>query len=167
MKYILRSFALGILTATVLIGVIYFAGDSSSANEEAALTTEKATTYLENEGLHVVEQKKWKQLNQTLADQQEQLEIVNNIDNPAKDDEKTNKDSKEKNKNRITVTIDIESGMATSEVANLLKEKQMIDNAGEFESYLAEHGYEKAVQIGSFEVHSDMDFYQIAETITN
>ncbi|QHS24494.1 endolytic transglycosylase MltG [Virgibacillus sp. MSP4-1] len=63
--------------------------------------------------------------------------------------------------------MEIKSGMATSEVAHLLQEKQMIDHAGEFESYLAEHGYEKAVQIGHFEVHSDMDFYEIAETITN
>ncbi|SET62773.1 YceG-like family protein [Salinibacillus kushneri] len=168
MKHILRSFSLGILTATLLISVIYYVGDDSSANEDnvKALTVEEATAYLKDEGFNVVNQQKWENINQTLADQKKQLESNQKEDAKKESNNSRNQEEEEDSPDNNPVTIQIESGMATGEVADLLEEEGIIDNASEFESYLGEHGYEKAVQIGTFEVNSAMNFSEIAETIT-
>lgn len=55
--------------------------------------------------------------------------------------------------------------MASSDISALLAEQNIIDNASEFNRYLDEHEYSLYVQIGTFEVSSDMSFYEIAERI--
>ncbi|WP_010650883.1 endolytic transglycosylase MltG [Oceanobacillus massiliensis] len=61
----------------------------------------------------------------------------------------------------------ISPGMASSDISSLLAENQIIQDASEFNSYLDEHDYSLQIQIGSYELTSDMSFYQIAERLAH
>ncbi|AIF43418.1 hypothetical protein X953_09835 [Virgibacillus sp. SK37] len=61
--------------------------------------------------------------------------------------------------------MNIKPGMATSEISNLLEEKKIIKDSGKFDQYLEKENYSEKVQIGEFEVTSDMSFYELAEKI--
>lgn len=67
--------------------------------------------------------------------------------------------------NVVHYSLTISPGMASSDISALLAEQNIIDNASEFNRYLDEHEYSLYVQIGTFEVSSDMSFYEIAERI--
>ncbi|OZU90666.1 hypothetical protein CIL03_02160 [Virgibacillus indicus] len=60
----------------------------------------------------------------------------------------------------------IESGMPSSSISDALAENNIIDDAEEFNQYLQDEEYSLKVQLGSFDLSSDMSFYEIAEAIT-
>ncbi|QKY71637.1 hypothetical protein Len3610_07500 [Lentibacillus sp. CBA3610] len=61
----------------------------------------------------------------------------------------------------------VESGVAPSEISQTLEENDIIDDADAFTEYLEDEDYSQLVQLGEFELSSDMDHNEIAETLTN
>lgn len=62
-------------------------------------------------------------------------------------------------------TITVRSGMGSYEVAVLLKDAGIIDNASDFDSYLIRNGYATQIRIKSQEFNSNMSYEDIAKLL--
>ena len=62
-------------------------------------------------------------------------------------------------------TIPVRSGMGSYEVAVLLKDAGIIDNASDFDSYLIRNGYATQIRIKSQEFNSNMSYEEIAKLL--
>lgn len=65
----------------------------------------------------------------------------------------------------IKATITVRSGMGSYEVAVLLKDAGIIDNASDFDSYLIRNGYATQIRIKSQEFNSNMSYEEIAKLL--
>src|SRR5699024_8276258 len=83
-----------------------------------------------------------------------------------KNDDESDEDKKDEEDEVEKYTIHIKDGMASSEIGELLEENNIIDDSSKFNKYLEDEGYHKGVQLGKFDVTSDMDFKEIAKAIT-
>lgn len=190
MKQPVRVFAIGLLTAgVIMLGVYFF----SNGNIQTAdnLSDEELVTLIEEKGYHVLSDSEYIALSvdeQGATDSQtpqkeeqpttkakaaektndkknkdKQKEADNKRENNDREDKEKDKEDKEKNK---TYTLKIKSGMPSSDISDLLEENDIIDDASEFNKYLEKHNYSEKVQLGKFKVSSDMSLYEIAEAIT-
>lgn len=154
MKLILRVFSLGILTATIIFGSIYYIeADAPNQTVIQELSTEEMITKLENQGYFITDE----QENSSEASK-ESL----NTDNTQ---EEINEKETEEVKPR-TYTLTIKSGMTISEISEYLIAANIIENRDTFASYLIENNYGTSIQIGQYELHTDMSTEEIAKIIT-
>ena len=65
-----------------------------------------------------------------------------------------------------TVTIVVESGMYSEEVAERLMEAGIIDDAYDFNIWLESTGYATALEVGEFQVKKGMSYEEIAQVLT-
>ncbi len=183
MRTTLRSFSLGLLTTAIVLGIIYT--QSSGSTEKTDLTIEDASTFLENEGFHVVTKTEWTDLNEQLNSnqqeenntQQQEKQTESNGEKQATEDQEqteekpeqqqTEEKQQEEKKEAQPVEIEIVSGMTTYDVADLLIDEKVIKDKMEFITYLEDNDYAKYIQIGTFQLKSGMSLYEIAEVLTN
>lgn len=66
----------------------------------------------------------------------------------------------------VTYTLEIYRNMSIYSISEKLEDAGIIDNALELELYLAKEQYVHNLQIGSFELHSNMTTKEIADMIT-
>lgn len=186
MKQPIRSFALGLLSAgIILLATFYFTGDSRNAKN---LSTDKMIASIEAEGYHVMteseyisvsvksdegekdkENKKDDSTTEQNGKNQQQNKEKASKDNNSESKKDSSKDKKKDSseKKTVTYTIKIESGMVPSTISDKLAKNNIIKNADEFTQYMEEQGYVKKVQLGKFKLTSDMSHYEIAEELTN
>ena len=178
MKHFLRTYALGLLTATLIIGIYYFYFvDQEVLIEKIEMTEAEMVSSLEDAGYYIYEtEPEIAAPDEVLpndgdtADQPEQ-EPENDEQDDASDsselpDQTTDDDdANEPENNDDSFVLTIESGMTISQVADYLIVASIIDNRDEFASYLAEHNYGTNIQIGQFELNRDMTLAEIAEII--
>ncbi|WP_087971684.1 hypothetical protein [Oceanobacillus rekensis] len=190
MKHTVRSFSVGLLTSGIILLIAFYVLEDSAQTLED-LNPEEMIPVLEDSGYTVLTKEKYISLTiqndedatdeiedkaaaedesekQTRADSEEE----ENTDEEAAEQEKTEKSASAANEQETeessdSYTLTIDEGMASSDISSLLAEHNIIENAAEFNSYLNEHEYSPYIQIGSFELSSDMSFYQIAERIAN
>jgi len=93
-------------------------------------------------------------------------DVDDDASNGNADDESTNEDDDNETEEPNTYSLTIEEGMASSEISAKLEDNNIIDDANKFNRFLETEGYELKVQIGTFDVSDDMDFEEIANTIT-
>ena len=65
-----------------------------------------------------------------------------------------------------TTILMIETGMTPSEVSTHLENTQIIDNKNDLENYLIENNLTSRVQVGKYELSSEMSIQQIVDIIT-
>ncbi|GAA0602400.1 hypothetical protein GCM10009001_19180 [Virgibacillus siamensis] len=189
MKQTIRSFALGLLVAGVIIlATFYFTADKRDASQK--LSTDEMIASIEDEGYHVLneseyisvsvnsdnsenktkekEQNKSTQKNKD-TDKQNKKNDDNSNNDKSDSDNKSEDSSKEGSdkKDTVSYTLKIKSGMAPSVISNKLAENDIINNADKFTRYMENHDYTKKVQLGKFKFNSDMSHYEIAEKLTN
>jgi hypothetical protein len=179
MKTTLRSFSIGILTATFLLGITYLLQDDQDSDSSDKLTVDRATNFLEEEGFKVVDNQEWITLNETVESQknqqkedttteeENQKDTETNDSTNTTDKEENNNENEAKPENSSPISIEIETGMTTYDVAALLSNSKLIEDETEFINYLEEHDYSRYIQIGTFEIKQGMSHYEIAEVITN
>src|SRR5699024_6820779 len=78
-----------------------------------------------------------------------------------KSDKKKKKDKDSDKPKKVTFTT--EPGVVTEDIAEILYDKKVIDDKRKFEDYLEDNGHSAYIQIGKFEVTTDMSFKEIAE----
>ena len=61
--------------------------------------------------------------------------------------------------------ITITSGMTSDKVAEQLKEKGVIENSDEFDSFMMENGYDDKIWVGDHTVSSDDTYEEIANKL--
>lgn len=158
MKQPVRAFSIGLLTAGIILLaiVLYF----EEPHEKTKLPSQQEMiASLEKDGLQVLTDKEYISLS-----------VQNKPKDKKKDEEQSTKpeteDSQEKKVKKYT--LEIEPGLASSSsISSILEENGIIDNSDDFNQYLEKNDYSQLVQIGTFELTSDMTFNEVAETITN
>ncbi|SES83838.1 hypothetical protein SAMN05216389_102405 [Oceanobacillus limi] len=183
MKQSIRAFSIGLFSAgLVLLAVYYF--DNGSTQDITEMPVDDVIAYMKEEyGYRVLTESEFISLtvNQEANDSESKEEANKESEDTssakANEEEETDKDEnekseeedhEEKNEEEETITsytLTIEAGSASS-VGDKLAENGIIDNASEFNQYLSDEGYDVKVQLGEFEVQSDMSFNEIAEVIT-
>lgn len=150
-KRSIRSFAFGIFFA------VSFIGASTHIFEEKSETTVKeAKALLKKEGFITISEEEYENLK---AKKEEAVEEPKDKVEPPTQEQET--------ENLATqYELEIVSGMNTSEIARILEEAHIIDDEQDFEQFLIEHDYNTKVQIGVFDLDSEMDYEEIAKKIT-
>ncbi|TKC19914.1 endolytic transglycosylase MltG [Robertmurraya kyonggiensis] len=149
-KRSVRSFSIGILFAALLIFI-------SGFGKETDLSLKKAKEVLKDEGYVVVTKEDYAKLS---AAQTKEV--------PEKTEEqKVETKAPEKEEVKVVhFALEITSGMSTGEISSKLKQANVLDNEKEFEQFLIENGYHTKVQVGTFELNSEMNHEEIAKIIT-
>ncbi|WP_241558791.1 endolytic transglycosylase MltG [Oceanobacillus halophilus] len=183
MKQLVRYFSLGLITAGIVMLVGVYFTEKNNAEE---LSVDQMIPRLEDEGYHVLDNKEYISMTINTGEDKEleketQEEEDKKEDSEApeldKGDQDEKEDSKEESKEEDkkeeqeesakTVVINVESGMHTSSISDLLEENKIIKESSEFNEYLIDNDYHLKVQLGEVEVSSDMSFYELAEALTN
>lgn len=85
-----------------------------------------------------------------------------NIQNKKEDKKDATKAVKKENKNNNeSVSVDIEGGIQSEEIANRLKRAGVIADSEAFNKFMIEHGYDSNMRTGTFLFHKNMNFTDI------
>jgi hypothetical protein len=147
----IRTFAIGMLLATAVIGSIYY------YSKPAKLTETDIHSYLQEKGLIAISTKEYKQLKE--AKQQLQSNSANkqvklaqkNIDKP---------------ETIYSYQLVIDKGKTASEIAKELEGAQVINDAVTFIKYLRDHGLTRKIRGGTYQVNSNMNHEELSKMIT-
>lgn len=165
MKRTIRAFSLGLFSAgLIIIAVILINGETSVSRMNAEeLPLEEMIDIMKEEGYRVVTEEEYISISVTDQDGQANTDEQETADQ--NEDEDENKEDSEEGEIE-KYTLPIKEGMASSEIGELLEENNIIESSSDFNKYLIDEGFHQRVQLGEFEVTSDMDFKAIAEEIT-
>jgi hypothetical protein len=169
----------------MLIGFYFFGSESAQTKE---LTVDEMVPLVEEEGYRIISEEDYISLsvkNDNISGNEEEAEEEteestddsedsednadeedNNREDNDSDGESEEEEENEEEEEITTYTLNIESGMTTSEFSSLLEDNDIIDDAAEFNRYIEDEDYSQRVQIGEFELTSDMSMYEVAEAIT-
>ncbi|GLB58204.1 hypothetical protein [Cytobacillus sp. NCCP-133] len=149
-----RAFSFGILITVLIMGTVYFF-DRDDASPNMQKGVEAAKQLVIQEGYMVLTQEEYANLQ----------EKIKNASKPetAQKEQKTGKAQEEPSS---SYQLEIVSGMTPGEIAEQLKNKNIVNDAEEFGRYLEEYGYSKKIQLGTFELSSQMSYQDIAKLIT-
>lgn len=155
----LRGLAVGIILATCLLSAVFF----FTPEQDHKLTQESVEQYLSNNNLVAISKEEYEELqNQDNNSNENKTTEPNNEVR-----EEVEKKDKEEQKTPIqTYSLSIVSGMNSLEIAKLLEENQIISSGKEFDAYLTEKDLNTLIQIGTYELSSDMSIETIADIIT-
>lgn len=164
MKQPVRAFSIGLFTAGIILLaiVLYF---NEPQEKTKSQSQQEMIASLEKNGLQVLTEEEYISLSvQDELDKKKKGETKKEN----KKEEKSDAKKDEPEKKVKTYTLEIEPGLASSSsISSKLEENGIIDSASKFNQYLEDNDYSKYVQIGTFELTSDMTFNEVAETITN
>ena len=111
----------------------------------------------------------------SIADVSEKAAATTEITTEAKTEisteEKTTEAPKETTTEKVEnsyteATITVTSGMGSPEVAALMKEAGIIEDADDFDNYLVNQGISDKIQINTFKFNSNMSYEDIAKELT-
>ena len=165
------AFSIGLLTATGIFTLVYLIEDRPQENtaNDSTLSVEDVEAYAENHQLKVLTDDDYQQLineNEEMKNQIEQQEIAENEDEAEQEDTGTSENEDESGENVYHYVLQIESGMNSSDIADLLESNQVIEDASSLIEYLQENDLSQTIQLGSYEVTSTMSIEEIAQMIT-
>lgn len=185
MKLPIRFFSIGLFTAAVLILIVYTVFDKPG-NATDNIPVEDLISTLESEGYRTITKDEFISYSLYLDTQKEEQEKEQKQEKEAKKKERNEKDNSNKKDDKIEkknnedkntdekevkdepkkLTLSINQGDVSQDIANNLKDNGIIDDAQKFSSYLEDNDYSSYIQIGKFEVNSAMNHKEIAEIIT-
>ncbi|WP_096270594.1 hypothetical protein [Paucisalibacillus globulus] len=194
MKQPIRAFAVGLFTAAIIMLIVnYFS--NGSKQEFSEMPIEDIVNELKEKGYRVLSETEYISLSMNGEVAKKETEIASSdsekvdtkdeeVDtnestegtetNEENTEEETNNqsdsteetDNKKEEENTKNFTLVIESGMPSSSISNELEANGIIDDAAEFISYLEDEGYAVRIQLGEFQLSSDMSYFEIAEALT-
>lgn len=146
-----RAFASGILLASLLlIGHNSLYKPSSTENSQTS-----RIGYVE------ITKKEYEQIKSEAKDWQDKYE---KLASEKKAEKKADKTSDEKTVQE-SYHLTISEGMTSKEISNVLEEAGLIEDAEDFNDYLADQDLQRYLQIGSFKLKTGMTYKDIAEII--
>jgi|SRR5690625_54869 len=184
MKQPIRFFSMGLLSASLLLLVFYFFFDSTT-DQVSNIPVEEMITNVEQEGYRVItedefisyslfiEEQNQSETKTTKDETKDEKEKDTNKDKPNDNNEsndnndKSDKDKDKEEKEEVEkLTFTIEAGVVTPDIADILIENDIIEDRQKFIDFLEDNDYSSYIQLGTFEVTSDMSSKEIAEIIT-
>lgn len=183
MKITVRSFSLGLLTASIILFIMYFIIDDTSQAVDD-LNVEELTAALEEKGYRAITEDEFISYSVYLDEQQKKENEVEKNNEEEKDEQETEKkpdengeveadavkeneqEEEEEQEEAKTITLKVEQGYVSQDIGKILKDEGFIDDEVEFVQYMEDNGYSSYIQIGTFKLKSDMSLKEIAETLT-
>ncbi|MGM7681571.1 hypothetical protein ACSVDA_05380 [Cytobacillus sp. Hm23] len=160
-KQSLRAFSSGLITATTVLGSIYFITPSS---EQSILETRRTADHV------VPESEELKAEIKLLKDQvKEQSLIIQEYESSenviSEDNNSTNQHEPQSEPIRI-YHLQVDTGMTSSEISSILEEAKIISNGKELQQYFMDQKLTRQIQVGKFEVSSNMTIKNIVSLLT-
>ncbi len=186
MKQSMRFFAIGLLTGSLILLGFYFMLNGSQASSKD-IPLEEMIEQIESSGHRVITEKEFIAYTISNEDESKDKDADEKKDDKAsdkKEEEQKEKDKKDKDKDKkdkdkkdkkkdddkkdkvIKAKFTTKDGVVTQDIADILVDKKIIDDRQKFLDYLDDNNYSPYIQIGTFEVDSDMSMKEIAEIIT-
>lgn len=147
---LIRSFAAGLLLATVVSGSVYFL--SSNGSSKGDLSTEEMKTLLTEDGYKVL----------TEVELAEQLAAAQ-IEAEKSQEQTATENTTEKVVYRTMITVT--SGMTSIDLGDALVSAKVIESRQQFVDLVEQKGLVQELRPGTFEVQSDMTLDQVIATI--
>ncbi|WP_017728332.1 endolytic transglycosylase MltG [Halalkalibacterium ligniniphilum] len=147
----LRGVAGGLFLGTILCATAYYFFEESNAQTTApshTVSTDEMVLTLEEKGYLVLTEDE-------LAAQQETLI-----------DESSPSQSEHQSTIIYAMTLSIEPGMSSQQVANRLARGNVIKDESEFLAYLSSHDLIHSLRVGTYDLTSEMSLEEIADAIT-
>ncbi|MDX8364228.1 hypothetical protein [Cytobacillus sp. IB215665] len=157
-KQSIRAFSSGLITATTVLGSIYFITPSS----EQSMNKPDDHVMSETEELKAeIKLLKDQVKEQSLIIQEYEFsESVNNEDNTI-----TNEHEPQSEPIRI-YHLQVDTGMTSSEISSILEEAKIITSGKELQQYFMDQQLSRQIQVGKFEVNSNMTIENIVSLLT-
>lgn len=158
-----RAIAYGLLLASILL----FVYKQFLHEEQASDKHEVKAGYIEIEKSEYEtlksDIKHWKSQYDALVAEQKEAENKK-IEEKADEQETGQQETKEATPVHYILTI--HAGMSSNDISKQLVEVDIIDNAKEFNDYLANQDLQRYIQVGTYELHTAMEIEEIANIIT-
>lgn len=193
MKITIRYFSIGLLTASIVLFIMYLIiDDTSQAIED--FSVEELTTALEEKGYRTITQDEFisysvyldeikeaeeskkeeeKENRKSSSKKNDEKKVEKEESNKEKDTKKEENNSSEKKKEEKkeekkpkTFTVTVKQGSVSQDIGKELEKEGIIKDAAEFVKYMEDNNYSSRIQIGKFKVNSDMSLKELAETLT-
>ncbi|HHY73010.1 MAG TPA: endolytic transglycosylase MltG [Bacillus bacterium] len=184
----LRSFASGIMIATIIFTAVYYFLPSNKGKveivEEHVITDEEVEQYLDQKGYMSIS----KQTYEELTNKQEAANIVEknaetteqSPNNPTPNEAIEQKqdvtsgideDNKSIDNNPVkvtprTYTLQITPGMSGVQIGKQLEAAKIVKSGKTFSEFLASKDWQSKIQVGTYYLSSDMTYEQIGKKIT-
>lgn len=182
MKLPIRFFSIGLFTAGIISLGFYFFNDNSIESIED-IPVEEMIAKVEEDGYRVISEDEFisfsmymdnikqeeAQAASTKTDKEKEKQESKEKDTKEKDDKDKDKEKEKEEENTeevIKAKFTIKEGDVTPDIADILIEKKIIDDRDKFIKYLEDNDYSPYIQLGTFEVTSDMSLKELAETVT-
>ena len=129
--------------------------------ENETLSTENETLPVENTSAEATAQEASEASEEAPESSEEASEIAENTDT-AQMPQKEEMPSPEEEQN---VSITVNKGEGSDTVSRRLKEAGLIEDAGEYDKYLMQNGYDKRISAGEHSIPSGADWQEIAQIL--
>ncbi|WP_243297215.1 endolytic transglycosylase MltG [Bacillus litorisediminis] len=164
-RHLLQGFAAGMfLTACISLLGVY-----NSDNDSNNIDPNQAIAELKKNGYQVLTTAEWNDLQAQIVtgkpagEQSVEATAAETEDSSVSTSQTPAKETKDEVK---SYTLTIAAGMNSSDVAERLEQNGIIDDSFVFQQYLIDRKLDGAIQIGSYQVRSDMSFEVITSIIT-
>ncbi|MBE5945969.1 MAG: endolytic transglycosylase MltG [Lachnospiraceae bacterium] len=177
LKYFLRGLGAGTVFATLIMLVAYMlSGGYKLTDEEIIKKAEKLGMVMEEkEPLPTTSEEsndETEKLPETTETITEDMSSENEITEGASTESEVTTQEEEEPETTsapdgsyVEATIEVVSGMSSYEIAQLLQEVGIIDDAADFDAYLNQNGYSTQLKINTYTFNSDMTYEDIAEAL--
>ncbi|MGD6803973.1 endolytic transglycosylase MltG [Rossellomorea vietnamensis] len=145
-----RSFAAGLLLSAILLIIFSYSTEDKADSREM----------LEEQGYVVLTEEEARNQREKIGNLEEQ------IDKLSKDSVSGEQESEVEEDARTEITLTVSSGMTPIEIGDELESKGIIKNASDFNSYLVKSGRADKIQIGDYQLHSEMTLEEISTLLT-
>ncbi|TYR75517.1 endolytic transglycosylase MltG [Rossellomorea vietnamensis] len=145
-----RSFAAGLLLSAILLIIFSYSTEDKADSRET----------LEEQGYVVLTEEEARNQREKIGNLEEQ------IDKLSKDSVSGEQESEVEEDARTEITLTVSSGMTPIEIGDELESKGIIKNASDFNSYLVKSGRADKIQIGDYQLHSEMTLEEISTLLT-
>lgn len=179
-KYFLRGLGAGIIFTAIIMLAAYMTNGSYKMSDEDIIKKAEALGMVTTEETPIVSDTNSENATDEPATDEPKTEApttekmsTEDTEEPASTEEPTTEATTEATTTEQTAidteytkaTITVRSGMGSYEVAVLLKDAGIIDNASDFDSYLIRNGYSTQIRIKSQEFNSNMSYEEIAKLL--
>lgn len=177
-KYYLRGIGVGILFATLVLFTTYcISGRGKMTDEEVIARAEELGMVMPESALdHLNKPYDTSDTSESGSDTKEDTEDTN-TEAPTEGEDETTADmqttdeeasgsTQDPGTEARIVTFTIVSGMNSWNVASILQDQGVIDNASDFDAYLEANGYSARISTGEYSIAAGTDYETIAKMLT-
>lgn len=178
-KFFLRGLGAGIIFTAIIMLAAYMTNGSYKMSDQDIIEKAEALGMVTTEEIPIVDDTSSENTTEEPATEKPKTEApttenmsTHDTEEPASTEKPTTEAATQNTTEQAAIdteytkaTITVRSGMGSYEVAVLLKDAGIIDNASDFDSYLIRNGYATQIRIKSQEFNSNMSYEEIAKLL--